>query len=282
MSTNMPFGYIVLEGQNDIMEATNIEVIDKPNLFYVRFNTVLQSLDCRNRNGRQYRGDAIVKGLSDDNITELIAKNKWKGERDHPITKNIQRIASVLSKESSHRITKWWRDGNLIRGTIETLDDDHYGTQLTKNILQGEIPSFSMRGLAMLEKRGNTTFVDRPPRIITYDEVNLPSHPEAYADPIKGNVSKDSNGNTVCESTDVGALYTGTVFAIEATDIKDMLVSKSDNLKIVCESFDIDPNSVKITDGGRSLALCRDGDTFVFTLEQSLQREVSNFWNIFR
>lgn len=280
MSKCTPFGYVVMEGQNDIVEATNIEVIDKPHLFYARFNTVLQSLDCRNRNGRQYRGDAIVTGLSHPNITELIGKNKWKGERDHPITKDVQRITSILSKESSHRITKWWRDGDLIRGTIETLDDGHYGTQLTKNILQGEIPSFSMRGLARLEKSGNTIFVNKPPMIITYDEVNLPSHPEAYANPIKGDTHTDNNGNIVCESNGSQS-YAGTVFAIEANDIKDLLLSKSDNLKIVCESFNIDPNSVKITNGGNSLALCKNGDTFIFQVERSLQKEVSNFWNIF-
>ena len=64
---------------------------------------------------------------------------------------------------------KWWRDGNLIRGTIETLDDGSYGTALTKNVLQGENPSFSLRALAVLEKKGNVTFVNKPPRVITYD-----------------------------------------------------------------------------------------------------------------
>ena len=76
-----PFGYILLEGENDIKEVKNLEVIEKPHLFYVRFDTVLQSLDCKNRNGRQYNGDAMVKGLSDYKISELIANNK--GSPDH-------------------------------------------------------------------------------------------------------------------------------------------------------------------------------------------------------
>ena len=76
----MPFGYIVLEQNDHPTEVTNVQVIDRPHLFYVRFDTILQSLDCRNRNGRQYNGDALVKGLSTDEISELIRNNKWKGE----------------------------------------------------------------------------------------------------------------------------------------------------------------------------------------------------------
>lgn len=265
-----PFGYIILESNDHETEISNIQTFDKPHLFYIRFDTILQSLDCRNRNGRNYNGDALVQGLSSPEIAELIANNKWKGERDHPVTKDIQRIASVLSKYESHRIVKWWRDGNLIKGTIETLDDGQYGTALTKNILQGENPSFSLRALAVLEKRGNTTFVNRPPRVITYDEVNLPSHKEAYAEPRKEKILTNGKEQVTYEST--GAI------AIEASDIKDMLISKSDNLKIVCESFDIDPASVKLTNGGKSLSAKNGSDTLIWTLESTISRETAEMW----
>ena len=70
----------------------------------------------------------------------------------------------------------------------------------------------------MLEKSNNTSYVNKPPRVITYDEVVLPSHKEAYAD--NGsykNVAKVTNG----------------AIAIEATDLRDYLINRSDNLKIV-------------------------------------------------
>lgn len=271
-----PFGYIILESNDHEAEITDIQTFEKPHLFYIRFNTILQSLDCRNRNGRNYNGDALVQGLSTPELAELMANNKWKGERDHPITKDIQRIATVLSKYESHRILKWWRDGNLIRATIETLDDGGYGTALTRNILQGENPSFSLRALAVLEKKGTTTFVNRPPRIITYDEVNLPSHKEAYADPAKTKVLSDGSRTATYENTQIN-IGNGEI-AIEATDIKDMLLSKSDNLKIVCESFDIDPASVKLTNNGRSLSAKNGSDTLVWALESKLYRETVDMW----
>lgn len=276
MSRQQPFGYIILEGENEDTEITNLEVVEKPHLFFVRFTTTLQSLDCKNRNGRQYNGDALVKGLSDPNIAELIANKKWKGERDHPVTKDIQRIASVLSKYQSHYITKWWREGNLIKGNIETIDDGRYGTALARSILQGENPSFSLRALAMLEKKGNTTYVNSPPRVITYDEVNLPSHKEAYADPVKKKVLSDGQNEIAYEVTNMK--LTGAAIAIEASDIKDMLVKKSDNLKIVCESFDIDPSTLKIGKDAKTLSVKRGGETMVFALESALRREIINFW----
>ena len=198
-------------------------------------------------------------------------------ERDHPITKDIQRIASVLSKQCSHRIKKWWREGNLIKGTIETLDDGLYGTALTKNIIQGENPSFSLRALASLEKKGNISFVNRPPKVITYDEVNLPSHKEAYAEPRKTKVISDGNTEYTYENVKV----TNGEIAIEAADIKDILVSKSDNLKIVCESFNIDPATVKLISGGRQLSAKSGSDTLVWTLESNLCRETADMWRYF-
>lgn len=266
-----PFGYIILENDNSVAETTNVEVIEKPQLFYVRFNTVLQSLDCNNRNKRNYNGNALVEGLSTPEINELIANKKWKGECDHPITKDIQRIATVLSTKCSHYITKWWRDGNLIKGTIESIADGEglYGTALARRVLQNENPSFSLRALAMLEKSGNITYVNKPPRVITYDEVNLPSHKEAYAEPKKQKVLDDGQKQFVYEN---GAI------AIDAGDIKDMLVTKSDNLKIVCESFDIDPMSIGITDNGDMLTVKNGSDRIVFTPEKKLAKEISNYF----
>lgn len=267
-----PFGYIILENDNSVAETTNVEVIEKPQLFYVRFNTVLQSLDCNNRNKRNYNGNALVEGLSTPEINELIANKKWKGECDHPITKDIQRIATVLSTKCSHYITKWWRDGNLIKGTIESIADGEglYGTALARRVLQNENPSFSLRALAMLEKSGNITYVNKPPRVITYDEVNLPSHKESYAEPKKQKVLDDGQKQFVYEN---GAI------AIDAGDIKDMLVTKSDNLKIVCESFDIDPMSIGITDNGDMLTVKNGGDRIVFTPEKKLAKEISNYFS---
>ena len=269
-------GYILMENDNSIQEVSNLEVFDKNHLFYCRFNTILQSLDCVNRNGREYNGDAIVASLSTSEINELIAHNKFKGEAGHPVGQPMQRIATVDPKCTCHRITKWWRDGELIRGTIETLDDGLFGTKLTKSILQGEDPSFSYRGFAQIIKKDGHPYVATPPRCIAYDEVNLPSHKEAYAVPGRSFVDRDVTGKEmtyVKEGVDASRIIT-------AKDMSDFMESASDACMAVCESFDLDPASfMGVTNGGRSAVYTKNKSKYVVTLEQRVARDVAYYFS---
>ena len=183
-SLETPVGYVLMENDNTFSEVKDLEVMKKDILTYVRFETILQSLDCINRNRRLYQADAMIESLSDPKIAELIRNNKFKGEAGHPVGQPIQRIAVVQPTCTCHRITKWWVAGNLIRGIVETLDDGPGcpGFKLTRAILQDENPSFSYRGLANIVKRANISRIETKPTTVAYDEVNLPSHVEAYGD----------------------------------------------------------------------------------------------------
>lgn len=287
------FGYIIMENQNESYAIENLDVVNNPNLqlFFVRFDTVLQSLDCENRNRRWYAKDGMISALKSPSITELIERGTWCGEYGHPIDSNLSRISVIDPKLTSHKITKWWIDGNLIKGTIETLDDGMYGTKFTKSIIQKGEPAFSLRALARLTKKGNITYVNTPPHIITYDGVILPSHKEAYADKSTNKkVSKSfiddkefiyegtSAIKMVSSTTGEKFVYENGSIAITANDLKGYIINKSDNLKIVCESFDIDPKNISLMDGGRTLGIKQnDGNTYVFALEQQLMRETINY-----
>ena len=182
-----------------------------------------------------------------------------------------------------------WRDGNLIRGSIETLDDGMYGTKLTKGILQGINPSYSYRGFAVLDKRGNVSYVNKAPRFITYDEVNLPSHKEAYADPKKVKVVKGYDGSEQTfesvqyETRPEKREYTvnrDASRAILGSEIQELLLRDSDNLKVVCESFDLDPSTLR-TYGNHSLSISNGSDTFVFQTEMNVARRYAELWKRF-
>lgn len=272
MNANHNIGYILMENDNSFKDVSDLQIFDHNHLFYVRFNSTLQSLDCFNRNNRFYKGDAIVASLSTPEIFELIANNKFKGEAGHPIDAQINRIATVDPKFTCHRIIKWWKEGNLIRGTVETLDDGMYGTKLTKAILQNENPSFSYRGLAMLTRKGTKTYVEKPPRAIAYDEVQLPSHPEAYGDPKKTKIAQSYDGSVTAtmESSDMSRI-------VQKSEIADLAMRKSENLQVVCESFDIDPSSVNVS--GNTMKLRQGEETYVIALETNLSKEIAYYWN---
>ena len=262
---NDAIGYIILENDTTQREVRNLEKIDiGGNLFFLRFTTVLQSLNCNNRNRRNYNKDAMVKALNSEEISELIANNKWHCETGHPITDNINRIATIDGTKTCCMIKKWWIEGDLVMGEVETLADGMLGTALAGKMLQGMNPSFSLRALARLEKKGGISYVTTPPRIITYDEVYLPSHKEAYGRPGVKKVEKSIHtGKEIC--------YENGAIAITAEDIKDDIIKKSENLNIICESFDIEPSSLAISPQGNMLRMkSNNGDTFVFALESSL------------
>ena len=240
VNPNAPFGFILMENDTTFKEVSNLDVIKDNHLFFVRFDTILQSLDCLNRNRRWYKGDAIYQSITTPEVFELLQNNKLHSEAGHPIDGSPARIATIDPKCTCNIIKKMWRDGNLIRGSIETLDDGLYGTKLTKGILQGINPSYSYRGFAVIDKKGNISYVNKPPRFITYDEVNLPSHKEAYGDPKKIKVSKGYDGSEFTfESTLNVSSKTplqDASRAILGSDIQEMLVRDSENVKVVCES----------------------------------------------
>ena len=280
VNPNAPFGFILMENDNSIQEVNNLDVVKENHLFFVRFDTILQSLDCVNRNRRYYKGDAIYESITTPEVAELIHNNKLQSESGHPVDGSPARIATVDSKFTCNIIKKMWRDGNLIRGSIETLDDGMYGTKLTKGILQGINPSYSYRGFAVIDKRGNISYVNKAPRFITYDEVNLPSHKEAYADPRKTKVFKSYDGTeTTFESANVKPIKDASR-EILGSDIQEMLVHDSDNVKVVCESFGLDPSTLK-TYGNHSLSISNGSDTFVFQAERNVAKRYADLWNRF-
>lgn len=283
-----PVGYILMENDNTFKEVSDLQPINQNGLMYVRFNTILQSLDCTNRNKRYYKADAMVKSLSTPVIEELIRNNKFKGEAGHPVGQPVQRISVVQPGNTCHRVTKWWIDGNLIRGTVETLDDGQGcpGTKLTRAILQNENPSFSYRGMAPITKKGNISYILTAPLTIAYDEVNTPSHPEAYGDVEKTIVAQQPTGasSQVTVSTKFGA--TGAVtegvwfedqtIALYNKDIATMIKNGSDNVKSVCESLDIDPTDIMMY-GNRGNVEVRNGsDRIIIATERDVARRVAN------
>ena len=285
VNPNIPFGFILMENDTSFQEVSNLDVVKENNLFFIRFDTILQSLDCINRNRRYYKGDAIYESITTPEVYELQKNNKLQSEAGHPIDGSPSRIATIDPKYTCNIIKKMWRDGNLIRGSIETLDDGMYGTKLTKAILQGVNPSYSYRGFAILDKKGNVSYVTKPPRFITYDEVHLPSHKEAYADPKKTKVAKSYSGEEQVYESDIEfSGSTGTKRdasrAILGSEIQEMLVRDSDNAKIVCESFGLDPSTLNIY-GDHSMSISNGSDTFIFQAEREVAKRYADIWNRF-
>ena len=276
-------GYIVMESAMEPMKPKIIETMNEPNMFYVRFRTCLQSFDCFNRNKRNYNLRPMMEAVKADHIQELLYKGTWCGENGHPDSTDIKRILSIDMTKICHRIIDLEFQGNLLYGTIETLNDDAWGKQFTKHILQGLHPSFSLRALAAITKLGDGRgIIKTKPHIVTYDRVILPSHREAYMDNSKPItlVQSATESATIQESyIPEGNTFDDTVHEVNESAIAsvlDYVKEESSTFKELATFFDANYDSVSLVD--ESKVCINDGDRkIIVCLEDYIRHDIASY-----
>jgi len=264
--------YCIMEESLEPVQADNVQVFDKNSMFYLRFNATLQDFNVKNRNGRIYMGSAMIPSLTADHIMELQRNGSWFGECGHPMSDDIKRILTIDPKLISHRIVKHEVNNYRCTGTIETLDTE-FGRQMTKSILQGMNPAFSLRALAPLVKKPDgTAVVQSKCHAVCYDWVILPSHRVAYRDqssPIEKVVKKlVENGNVVNE---------GSVVPVNESAIKDFISMESQNVKLVSNLCEVALGDMTLSKDMRHVILKEGNDSFVVKLEDKIKYDINNY-----
>jgi len=266
-----------MEAATDPIKPQNIQVFDKNNLFYLKFETYLQEFNVKNRNRRIYLKDAMVESLNSPHIQELMKKKSWKGEAGHPLDSDIKRILTIDPKLTSHKINSFYFSGNFLKGEVETLDDDGYGKRMTKNILQGMEPAFSLRALApLMKKPDGTELVRSRAHIVTYDWVILPSHNTAYRDeskPIQRIVkSIEASGNSVMENVSI---------PVVESQVIDYIKEESKNVKLVSNVCEVSLGTLVLSKDGKYAVLKEDGSTYYISIEDRIKSDIRNFLSKF-
>lgn len=298
--SNKPIAYIIMEATMEPTKPEIVKSVNAPNMFYVTFKSCLQSFDCFNRNKRNYALNAMTEAIKADHIRELIAKGTWTGENGHPDSTDIKRILSIDPTKICHRICDVEFRGKLLYGTIETLNDDIWGKQFSKHILQGLEASFSLRALAAIQKlpdgRG---IIKTKPHIVTYDRVVLPSHREAYMEtdkPVRltysGGITESASlesFNTLEDNTiyiPKGNTFEDSTKVIEESAIPSALSYIKDESKRFKElATFFDANCDKVTLVSESAVMIQDEmkNKIVINLEDYITKSISGcFRNISR
>ena len=203
--------FIVVEQTSP--EDNKIQILKdgtKNGLNFLEFATCLQAFNGPNRNHRDWKASQLRTMIADRPVQELLSKGSLVGEAGHPVPMDgnvtVQRILTIDPLRTSHRVMEFsWPKPNELHGVVQTLDDGPGGpgNKMTRMIMQGIEPAFSLRSLVPQRKEPNGIIrVLGPGRLVTYDWVFLPSHEEAYRDidiPIKS-VVKQPEFATVMES----------------------------------------------------------------------------------
>ena len=223
------FGYTVREGSNGFP--------------VVEFESVLQSFGVLNRNGRNYQQDNVWTMVqTDPYVVDQRRRNCWEGEEDHPNAifsgqkLAISRLTATDLGRASHYIRKPRCEGNLLKAHIQTDNGTECGRNMATKIMDGKIvPGFSARVF------GNMTNIDGKPtiiltRLITYDWVNYPSHSDALAE-LNQPLMESANQTEYFKNTFGNTMIT-------FNELRDMLRSDSDEMKLLCESFHINADNI--------------------------------------
>lgn len=264
--------FLIMESTSEPARVTNLEVFDKNSLFYLRFDTNLQDFNIQNRNKRIYTDKAMIPSLNAEHIIELENKKSWFGEAGHPMTDDIKRILTIDPKLISHKIVSHTATKAGCYGTIETLDSE-YGRDMTKHILQGMEPAFSLRALAPLVKKPNgSAVVESKAHIVTYDWVILPSHKSAYRDeskPIEKVIKRICDGgNTVTESA---------LTPVHESMIKDFISMESANVKLVSNVCEVALGSMSLSEDMRNVILRENGITYIVPIEEKISHDINTY-----
>lgn len=262
--------------------AVNVKDYNKNGLLYVTFDTVFQSFGVKNRNKRMYDGDAVMASWNAPHIQELIRKKSFVSEYGHPLDQSMSRITQIDPDRICGRINSYYRSGNLLKGEFETFDDGRMGTMLTRRILQGMEPAFSVRMLAKLTRtKDGTMLMNQPGHLVTADCVILPSHCEAYRDESK---SINIVNKAICESAGADITeeqYRDMVFAINESMFTDFIKEESKNFKLVQSVEEVIGDSIKLTKDLNNIILTEGSNTYYIKTEDKIKHDIRNFMSRF-
>ena len=262
--------------------ATNVRDFNKNGMTYVIFETVFQSFGVKNRNKRIYDGDAVMASWGAPHIQELIRKKSFVSEYGHPLDQTMSRITQIDPARICGRINSYYRSGNLLKGEFETFDDGACGTMLTRRILQGLEPAFSVRMLAKLSRtKDGTMLMNQPGHLVTADCVILPSHMEAYRDESK-TMNVVHKSITESAGMDITAeQYQDMVFAINESMFTDFIKEESENFKLVQNVEEVIGDSFNLTKDCSNIIIKEGTNTYYVKVEDKIKHDIRNFMSKF-
>lgn len=250
---------------------------------------ILQTADERNRNGRYYSKEELFPQLTAPRTLELLASGTLRAECGHPLSKDLQRQATIDDTKTCARFLKLWTEGNNIKAHAVGTNNE-LGRAFDLDLKEGCKPAWSLRALGSIEQTRRGAEVKNL-RLITWDNVIYPSHPGAYTQ----RLVTESVGNPV---TNIQKIVTESMIAgcdgllsetndlspkgiaipIINSDVIKFLQTESSNLKFVRECFDFAYTGIQANPSGTKVILTtNEGDTLVVNMESYVHDELMKY-----
>jgi uncharacterized protein YozE (UPF0346 family) len=273
----------------DDYKINNVTPHNELGATWASFDAVLHSFDVLNRNRRMYDGNNVWTCIkTSDRIQDGLRKSGWFGEMDHPgqnftnMALTAERVQKIDMGNRSHKIINPQLKGNLLIARIETCAGTEVGIGMARDIIQGLIPSFSCRSIAVMKYRNGKPYVEVK-KIITYDWVLYPSHKEAEMI-TKPEIYNDRQ-KVVLESADMNMTSTFMEYSkdfyvpmTEFADFKDLLANSDGNVEAVLESCDYAVDDITGFDPATgNLIIENSGNVLFVNTNRNTKKKVEDF-----
>lgn len=241
---------------------------------FIIFEATLQTYGCYNRMQRRYDANNVVSVINnDERIQTLKRQNKWRGELNHPnpdiegtqLTSIRMTIPEPLN--TSHFINNDRLEGDRLKATITTHPRTEAGLSVVSEVVDlGAVPSFSVRLLGnMIPNAPRSQPNIRVSKVITFDLVDFPSHPNADADIAPG---------VVTESAIITPEAVGQIIFLK--ELAKYCAERDDTMKVVCESFQISTDEIMGIHNG-DIIVEQNASKIAIPLKGDIRREALSF-----
>ena len=281
-------GYILNES-SVCMESVDIR--EDRNSNRVTGIGALQTGNEKNRNGRIYRTEDLVREINAPRQKELLAAKQLCGEAGHPIgadASSLVRQQTIDPTKICVRYLKLWMEGDNVMATFQGTNNA-LGEAFDKDLRQGVFPAFSLRALGTISSTPQGAVVENL-KMITYDYVIYPSHPHAYT---RGVLNESASSIAIPKSNfAMSNAMDGSKSFIKEFSNQDVINAistmresaisyvkdKSSNFKMLQECYDmtkydtvdiINPHKLALTEAGKN--------TIVMSIEDYIANEIQNY-----
>lgn len=282
-------GYIINESPATVEDS---KIVSEKGNRVVAQGT-LQDVDSLNRNSRIYTAKELFPELTCARTVELLRTGNMKGENGHPMSKDLARQQTIDPNNTVVKYLKFWTEGSKIKGLFKGCNNQ-LGEDFNNDLLDGELPSFSLRALGGIDMRNGKAYVTNV-KLITYDRVIYPSHKVAYTEKIVSeaalldaaqkqlkNLSEEAVKRAKEAQTKliVTEDYKGLLAPITNESVIRALQHESGNVKSLLENFDIRYNNIEIiptVSGFKVQMMDEAGNVIVANLEKHINDEIMNY-----
>jgi len=266
-NSDLGFLYIAEQTSPEQNEVKNFDVTNKDGVFFVDFESCIHSFDVMNRNIRMYDGDNVMECLNTERMNHYFSHGGLFGEQNHPIPiykdrpLSPERIQDIDMNNTSHKIFRPRRQGNLLIARIQSDAGTAAGMNLAKKMVQGFIPGFSCRAIASMSMKNGKPVVDVR-KIITYDWVLFQSHREAEQIQSVPNkfVHKVANAVNEYVTEETGSEDV----SVPVSQILEYAGYKDVNAQVVMEAFELDKTSLVGFSRDNKHIIMKDSDNTIY------------------